>query len=260
MTLTTRRLIAGLSLALIIIGVSSPLFALAQPLNQGIVQCGNPGQDPCGKCGLPDAQQSLCGICNLAVLAIRLVNFGMQYLAGPAIVIMLIWGGFTFLFAGGSPAKIQAGQKILWNTVIGALIVFGAYFMIDTTIKALSGDFSASRGAFKNIGPWNKPSIFNSCGGTSPENQASPQTQGDVRTSTQKVIGVITRLAQFFGVVIAAVSVFAILYAAWSYIVSAGDKKKAQTARIILTYAVVGIAVALLASVLPAMINLFFAS
>ena len=52
-------------------------------------------------------------------------------IAGLILFIMLIWGGYDFLFSGGDPGKVEAGRTRIMNAIIGFVIVFVAYFLVQ---------------------------------------------------------------------------------------------------------------------------------
>lgn len=56
---------------------------------------------------------------------------------GSLAFVMFIFGGFTILTSFGSPEKVKKGQGILVAAVVGILIAFGAYVMIDFVLDAL---------------------------------------------------------------------------------------------------------------------------
>ena len=45
----------------------------------------------------------------------------------PIVVIMFIWTGAQFVFAGGDEKKLTAAKQSFFWTIIGALLVLGAY-------------------------------------------------------------------------------------------------------------------------------------
>src|SRR3989344_2274507 len=45
----------------------------------------------------------------------------------PIVVIMIIWTGAQFVFAGGDEKKLTAAKQSFYWTIIGALLVLGAY-------------------------------------------------------------------------------------------------------------------------------------
>lgn len=69
----------------------------------------------------------------LAVNSIQML-FGV---IGSLAFVMFIFGGFTILTSFGSPEKVKKGQGILVAAVVGILIAFGAYVMIDFVLDAL---------------------------------------------------------------------------------------------------------------------------
>lgn len=52
-------------------------------------------------------------------------------LAGIALIIYLLYGGYTFLTAGGNPQKIEQGKQILTNALVGFLVMFAAYWVVQ---------------------------------------------------------------------------------------------------------------------------------
>ena len=72
-------------------------------------------------CGLPDNNQ-----CTLISLITAVLNNIVMPIAAVAVVIWIIWAGFTFLTAQGKPAEItKAKDRLLWS-LIGAGILLGA--------------------------------------------------------------------------------------------------------------------------------------
>jgi len=49
------------------------------------------------------------------------------YILFPIIVLMIVYTGFLFVQAQGKPDKIQEARRMLMWTIIGGLIVLGAY-------------------------------------------------------------------------------------------------------------------------------------
>lgn len=243
MTARYHKQIRLFFIAIMIAAAFLPVVGFADKGETGLVPCGNTGQDPCDPC-------------HAVLLIIRLTNFIVYGLAGPLALLMLMYAGFVFAFSGGSPTRIVAGKTILKNTVIGLLIVVAAFFIVDTAIKVFTGDFkSASSGEqslIKNFGPWNAPKLIYDCGGA-----VTPQSSAP-KIPTNEIVGYITSAAYVFGLFLTALSAIMILFSAYTYITSAGNAEKIRQARQILIFALVGIAVALLASTLPRIVVNFF--
>jgi len=79
----------------------------------------------------------------------RLLDSIASWLLGigaVVVAIFLIWGGLTYVFAGGNAEKAEAAKTRIVNALIGAAVVFGAWLIINT-ISALITD-NISRGTF----------------------------------------------------------------------------------------------------------------
>jgi len=69
-------------------------------------------------------------------------------LLGSVSLLFFVIGGFMWMSSGGNSGRIDAGKKIMINTVIGILIVLTAWLVVQTiltsitdkTLQGLSGD------------------------------------------------------------------------------------------------------------------------
>ena len=52
-------------------------------------------------------------------------------IAGLILLLMLIYGGYNFMFSGGDPKKAQAAKDIITTALIGFIIIFIAYWMTN---------------------------------------------------------------------------------------------------------------------------------
>ena len=111
---------------------------------EGLVPCGNYGQKPCNPCYVGELLNGL-------------MNFMMKDLAFPLAGLMLVYAGFRYALSGGNPKNIEAGKKILKNTLIGLFIVIIAFFIVDTAIKTLVGATGTGAKFIDTFGPWNNP-------------------------------------------------------------------------------------------------------
>lgn len=70
-------------------------------------------------------------------------------LLGVALIVLIIYGGFIWMTAGGDTKKVEKGRDIIKNAVIGLVIVFAAYAITQfvlTKMKNISGSSGASSG------------------------------------------------------------------------------------------------------------------
>jgi hypothetical protein len=58
--------------------------------------------------------------------------------SGVVLFVMLISGGFTFLFAGGDPKAAQKAQGTITSAIIG-LVIIAAAFLILRVIESFTG-------------------------------------------------------------------------------------------------------------------------
>lgn len=52
-------------------------------------------------------------------------------IAGFLLLIYLIYGGFTLMTSAGDPAKMKSAKEILTRAVVGFVIIFVAYWLIQ---------------------------------------------------------------------------------------------------------------------------------
>ena len=103
------------------------------------------GLIPCGTGSPTDPGYVPCQLCHVFVLGNNIIEFLL--LPSPSnnfipIVFVLAsflfaWGGFVWLTAVGNPSRVQQGQQILFATVIGLLIVYGAWLFISMALDVL---------------------------------------------------------------------------------------------------------------------------
>lgn len=68
----------------------------------------------------------------------NIVNSALGIMGG-LVLLMIVWGGFTWLTGMGNPEKIKAGTNTITWAVLGAVVVLGSYFLLNLVLKALSG-------------------------------------------------------------------------------------------------------------------------
>lgn len=145
MTLKSEQFTLFLS-TLLLVGI---FFIIALPAfaqEEGIVQCGGPTEDP-------------CTICDIPVTIDRLIDYVIKNFVTPAAILMVMVGGFMILTAGPSPQRVETGKKILTNTLIGILIIFFSWMIVNTILVVL-GTSRGGVGGFLGIDgkflPWNE--------------------------------------------------------------------------------------------------------
>lgn len=74
--------------------------------------------------------------------AISLFMNAVLRIAIPFIIIFFIWSGLSFILARGNPEKIGTAKKMFWYTVIGTLLILGAWTITNAiigTVNSITG-------------------------------------------------------------------------------------------------------------------------
>jgi len=128
-----KKISLYLTLALLVI---VPIFTNAEtptnPTTSSVVDVKIDNPLDCGKANNND--------CTLMDLITAILNKIVMPVAAVAVVMWIIWAGFSYVMAQGKPAEIQkAHQRLLWS-LIGAGILLGAAGIsgvLKTTIEAI---------------------------------------------------------------------------------------------------------------------------
>ncbi len=59
-------------------------------------------------------------------------------IAIPFIVIFFIWSGLKFILAQGNPTEITKAKKMFWYTIIGTLLILGAWTITNAVIGTIN--------------------------------------------------------------------------------------------------------------------------
>lgn len=112
------------------------LFILTPLLIQaGLVPCGTSETEP-------------CTICHFWLLGSNIINFITFDLGIPVAALLFLTAGIVLLTSGDNEERRNLGKKIFRNTVIGLIIIFASWLLIDSFFKTIAKDeFS---------GAWNK--------------------------------------------------------------------------------------------------------
>lgn len=101
-----------------------PVVFAQEASSEGLVTCGGPGQAPCNYNDLVD-------------LVGRVVNFMLIYIAIPVGVAFLIYGGVLVMISAGNESKVKQAKELVRSVVVGLLIAFGAWAIINTLLTFL---------------------------------------------------------------------------------------------------------------------------
>jgi hypothetical protein len=68
-------------------------------------------------------------LASLETLFSNIVQFVVS-IAGVALFVMLIVGGFSFLFSGGDPKKLEKARGTITNAIMGLILIVAAYIIL----------------------------------------------------------------------------------------------------------------------------------
>lgn len=99
----------------------------------------------------PGVEGTICTLCDLFATGQNIFNF-MINIAAALMGIGVLYGGILLMIAGGNEDLHRKGIDAVRRAVIGFVIVFGAWVIINTILVALGG--SAQPRGFP--WPWNE--------------------------------------------------------------------------------------------------------
>ncbi len=102
--------------------------------------------------GLDSLTNSGLGTTNLIVAIANIIRIIFGILGVIALLIIL-YGGFTWMTAAGNPDRVEKAKKILISAIIGLAIIFSTFAIVSFIIKALTGEFWPGPGGPGGPGP-----------------------------------------------------------------------------------------------------------
>ncbi|MEK7634673.1 MAG: pilin [Patescibacteria group bacterium] len=87
--------------------------------------------------GLVSCSGVNCTFCDLLKTSSNVFDFAVKIVMS-LVVIMIIYGGFVIMTAGDSVDKVAQGRKIIQSSIIGVVIVLGAWLIISQVLAAIA--------------------------------------------------------------------------------------------------------------------------
>lgn len=96
---------------------------------------------------VPDGGRKEYGNYTVNDFVLTAVNIATWILGivGSLALLMFIYGGFMFILSGGNAEKTAQGKQIIINAVIGLVIIFTSYTIIQFSMTALLGEKEAAQ-------------------------------------------------------------------------------------------------------------------
>lgn len=79
-----------------------------------------------------------CNIAAFIAFLKKIIQF-MFVIAIPLAVIVIVWGAFVIMTAGGSESRVTQGKGIITAAVIGLAILLGSWLIVTTVLGFLKG-------------------------------------------------------------------------------------------------------------------------
>ncbi|MEK7658806.1 MAG: pilin [Patescibacteria group bacterium] len=86
---------------------------------------------------VPCGVSCTCTIENFFLMLARIYDFIVWYIATPLAVLALTIGGVIMMISAGNPNLFATGKKILYAAIIGLVLVFCSWLIIDFILAAI---------------------------------------------------------------------------------------------------------------------------
>ncbi|MFH1968594.1 MAG: hypothetical protein ABIJ84_04360 [bacterium] len=101
-----------------------PVSAVAQ--SGGLVPCGNS----------PDGSDA-CTITDFFIMLGRIYDFLVKWIATPLAILSITIGAVVLMTSAGNPSQATKGKQILMISIIGLVLVFCSWLIIQTLLSAI---------------------------------------------------------------------------------------------------------------------------
>jgi hypothetical protein len=141
--------------AVLATALATPFYAQAAIIDEDTIA-------EASTCGQPNAPA--CSLNVFVKVGVNVANFILG-IVGALTLLMFVFGGLTWMLSGGSSSAVQKGKDIIIGSVVGLLIVFASYMIINFVVNNV---FEA-----KNAN--NKPLFSGGVSGSSGTTQEGPK-------------------------------------------------------------------------------------
>lgn len=78
-----------------------------------------------------------CTLCDVFQLFVNVVGYLLLYIVPFIATFLFLYGGINFYLSGGEPEKVSKGREIITHTLIGILIIYGAWVIVNSFLMAI---------------------------------------------------------------------------------------------------------------------------
>ena len=73
-----------------------------------------------------------CQFCHFFIMIDGILDFIITTIVPIIAVLMIVIGGIMFFAAAGNPASLASAKKLLTSVIIGLVIIYGAWILVNT--------------------------------------------------------------------------------------------------------------------------------
>ena len=134
-----KKIVFSILVLFLLSALIVPVFASAiDPIVPQTCSIGTPAKccgdnPPCKNASCP------CGIGDFFQLLVNIYKFIVVWLATPLGIIAIMVGGIMIMVSAGNPNLMGTGKKILYAAIIGLILAYGSYAIINFILKVALG-------------------------------------------------------------------------------------------------------------------------
>ena len=129
------------------------LFLIPIGVEAGLVPCGL-------RIDNPDThwnETTDCQICHLFIMLDIIIDFILIYIIFPIATLLIVIGGGMYMFSSGDSGKINQAKSILFSTIIGLVIIFSSWLLVNTFMTMIGVAEPAALGGLNLRNWWKIP-------------------------------------------------------------------------------------------------------
>lgn len=217
-----------LVLLMVLLAVVAPVALAQNPLQNGLGTARNTANSG----GLSTREDIVPVITNVILWLLRI----SALLAIGA----LVWGGIMYIMSLGNESRAEKAKEVIKYALIGVIVILLSYAIIAFVQSTLKG------AAFPGV-----TAAYAADGFIGALEEFKPKATGaGLRTKDEDIFGLVTYIIQWLLALSAVLAMGAFVWGGIMYITSLGDEGKAEKAKNVVKFAVIGIIVILVSYVI----------
>lgn len=138
LALKFRGVFLGIAALVSVFGLSAAHVAVAAPVDNPETTNCDEATDPFCLGTVKDETVLSTTEDSAQTVIVRLINLALTFL-GLISVVLILWGGFRWMTAGGNDEQVGEAKKIIIAAVIGLAIIISAYAIANFFIGSIKG-------------------------------------------------------------------------------------------------------------------------